>query len=712
MRVDALTEVRTIRFTGVHTIPERRLRELVQTRDRGSFYGLRVALGMVPFVPAPTPHPFSPLVLQQDVARLRREYFRTGFRSATVRYDVTRHETKNLLDVTFVIDEGRALMITDVVVTQRDSLASLPVTKEQQKSWARLERSLRKQRGRRLDLDDARKGRDRLEKWWRDRGYPRAAASMRVRADTGRSEIRLTYRIAPGASARFGEVQVQGNRTLSETTVRKQVQIKPGTPYSAGLLERAQIDLQELDIVRVASVDVPALGPTDTTAAVADSLAGAPIDSVLPVRVQVTEADRHLVSGDLGYVTDAGISSQARWAHRNWSGGGRSLTLTGLAQTGWWALVENPDERYRFAISLKQPSVFGRRTSGALTPFVEHRNDTQDRSTQYGLNTTLFYRIQQLTSVSLDYQIAKRKVYEYRLEDLASGEIDLLTFLVQVAQGQLDSLGSTLDNSTFTLAGNVSALDDPANPHRGVIVRPAIQVTAPSSLSSTAYWRVDAAANGYLPLGRSMVFSTRLALGRLFPFGKSIPGPGDNPQSKFLQLRDVAFTAGGTGDARGWENRLLGPKVPDVRFTAVGDSLVPSADSYVPLGGFARASFSLELQMPLPGFGPNFGSHVFFGRRPGVDERHPIRSRERSVRPAAPVRRHGRRAQPAHTGRADQVQRRIQAQPIGRRSRRRRRRAAGVAGASPARRAAPAQLATLAVPPGDRGKLLGRAESP
>jgi len=72
VRVDALTEVRTIRFTGVHTIPERRLRELVQTRDRGSFYGLRVALGMIPFVPAPTPHPFSPLVLQQDVARLRR----------------------------------------------------------------------------------------------------------------------------------------------------------------------------------------------------------------------------------------------------------------------------------------------------------------------------------------------------------------------------------------------------------------------------------------------------------------------------------------------------------------------------------------------------------------------------------------------------------------------------------------------------------------
>jgi outer membrane protein insertion porin family len=56
---------------------------------------------------------------------------------------------------------------------------------------------------------------------------------------------------------------------------------------------------------------------------------------------------------------------------------------------------------------------------------------------------------------------------------------------------------------------------------------------------------------------------------------------------------------------------LLGPKAPDVRFETVGDTLLPSADGYVPLGGFARGSFSFELQLPFPGLGPNFGSHFF-----------------------------------------------------------------------------------------------------
>ena len=43
---------------------------------------------------------------------------------------------------------------------------------------------------------------------------------------------------------------------------------------------------------------------------------------------------------------------------------------------------------------------------------------------------------------------------------------------------------------------------------------------------------------------------------------------------------ELKFTAGGTGDVRGWENRLLGPKVPDVRFTAAAGIRHALADGY------------------------------------------------------------------------------------------------------------------------------------
>jgi outer membrane protein insertion porin family len=256
-----------------------------------------------------------------------------------------------------------------------------------------------------------------------------------------------------------------------------------------------------------------------------------------------------------------------------------------------------------------------------ITPFVDHRDDTQDRSVQLGLNTTFVYQIHQLESVSLDYQIAQRHVYEYRFGDLASGEIDLLTFLTQVSQGLLTSAGANLNSSTFTLSGILGTLDDPANPHRGALIRPAIQVTAPTSFSSTAYWRLDARAYGYLPLGRRSVLAARFALGRLLPYGKSIPGPDDDPASKALQLRDASFTTGGTGEVRGWEDRLLGPKVPNILFSSVGDSLIPRAEGYVPVGGFQRTLFSLELRLPFPWLGPNFGSRFFLdGGRVWTDD--------------------------------------------------------------------------------------------
>ncbi len=55
-----------------------------------------------------------------------------------------------------------------------------------------------------------------------------------------------------------------------------------------------------------------------------------------------------------------------------------------------------------------------------------------------------------------------------------------------------------------------------------------------------------------------------MSIGRLFPFGKSVPLPGDSPVFSLIRLRDETMTAGGTDDVRGWGSRLLGPKFPAV----------------------------------------------------------------------------------------------------------------------------------------------------
>ena len=104
-------------------------------------------------------------------------------------------------------------------------------------------------------------------------------------------------------------------------------------------------------------------------------------------------------------------------------------------ETGLLALTDNPDLRYRGTVSLQQPHVLRPRASAVVSPFVEYREDSQDRSLEAGSNLTFVYRPSQLFSTSLDYQISTRDIYEFRVEDLAAGNVDLLTFLTQLAEG-------------------------------------------------------------------------------------------------------------------------------------------------------------------------------------------------------------------------------------------------------------------------------------
>jgi outer membrane protein insertion porin family len=614
VEVDERTQVRSIRFEGVASVPERALRDALRTRPFGPLHGLQKALGALPIVPGPAHRPFSPLELQKDVVRMRRVYAQSGFVEAKIRYDVTHDEEKNLLDVTFVVDEGRALTLSKFRVVPNDSVGPLPVPPGEEASWEALASSIQELEGKRLDIPKARATARELSQWWHDRGFPRARLRPRVERDTVAFTVGVGLEVLPGRPARFGEIRVVGTDHLSEDAVLRQIGFAAGDRYSAAELEDAEVGVRNLQIVRFVDADVPALETRDSTqAAPTAPLPAARRDSVdvLPVRVLVTESKERFLSGQVGYVTDGGLAAQSSWEHYNFTGGGRFFTLAGIAQTGWLAPAGRADRRLRFAASLEQPGFVTRRTSGVLSPFFEMRDDDRDRSNQLGLNATVIHRLRPLRSISLDYQIARRHVLSYHTA-LASGDLDLFSLFGVPSEDVIDSLASNLNTSTVTLSAVHGSLDDAANPRRGFVIRPAIQTTFPAALSSVGYRRVDATAHGFVPLGRKFTLATRVSYGRLFPHGKSVPREGENPLAQFLELRDASFTAGGAGDVRGWAYRLLGPKVPDVRFDPVADSLVLRTNGYDPLGGLGRATFSGELQMPFPGFGPRVGTHVFF----------------------------------------------------------------------------------------------------
>jgi len=586
------TEVRSIafRFAGSSTFGAGELRRHIALTDPSSVATVDRFLANLGIGRSLPRHPFQPVELQRDVVRLRRFYERAGFIDPSVDYEVTFDEAANQVEVVFVIDEGRPI----TVVALRGVWHGDSVPDRLRKPWSELIAGLPIVPPARLDRAAVEQTEGAVVAWLAERAYPFARARSEAAVDSATGTAQVLLHATPGPVSRIGSIVIDGNETVADAVVRHALPFRPGDLFSAGALNRGAQRLRSFGIFKLVRVDlVPEQLP----------------DTVVAVRVYVQEDRPRRVTGQVGYVSDGGVAAQAEWLHRNFWGGARSLSITGAGQSGWLAWANNPDRFARGVVTLRQPQLIDRRIDGVLSPFAEYRDDYRDQSWQVGLRGTLLYQLGPIQSVALQYQISRRQIIQYRFGDFSSGEIDILTLLALASAGVLDSLGESFNESVFSITGTFGTLDNPPSPRRGFVVRPSVSVTAPSAFNTTEYSRVDVAAFGYYPIGQRSTIAVRLAAGRLFPYGKSLPEPGDNAGLEYLQLRDVAFTAGGTNDVRGWGSRELGPKFPDVRINVTDSSVV--ATRYIPIGGLSRLLSSVEARLPMPLLGPRFGSHVF-----------------------------------------------------------------------------------------------------
>ncbi|MBA3346315.1 MAG: BamA/TamA family outer membrane protein [Gemmatimonadales bacterium] len=581
------------RFEEGHTLAEEELRRRIALTERGGLIGIRRIFGFLPFVGPIGDHPFDPLELQRDVVRLRNHFWRAGFLDVKVAYDVRYDAESDLVAVAFVIREGPPLLLSSVTFLGSDSgPPRLPA--ELERDWAGFVGEETGQSGRfgeqeRLALAD------RTTRWLRNRGYPFGAAEAGVLVDTAANRAGVTVRVRPGLRARIREILVTGNETVPAGHFTRQLPIGVGDWYSAADLERGRAQLVQLDIVRLALLSVPRESADDSS---------------IVVQLRVTENPPRLLTSEAGFTSDGGLSARTQWVNRSFLGGVRTLTVAAAAQTGALALESPAQRRYRLAVTLFQPYAGDRRLSAAGGPFIEYRDDVRDRSWAVGLEGALVYATGPLKSVSLGYNLSRRRIFDYGFGD----ELDPIEYLPLLGLGSEggDTLATAIRRSTLTLDASYGQLDEFANPRRGYVLRPRISVTTPGALNSSEYLLLDLGATAFLPLNDRIGFTLRAGAGRILPFGSSVAAvESESPFVSLLRLRDVTFTAGGTRDVRGWGSQLLGPKLPEVRVESDGTAGLTFAERYAPVGGLARLVGSVELQLPLPGFSDAWQTFLF-----------------------------------------------------------------------------------------------------
>jgi len=594
--LDGETRVATVRFrfSDGQSLEEGLLRAGIGLHSPGGLGKLRRTLDWLPFVSGPALMPFDPITVQEDKIRLTRIFRREGFPEVAVAYQVRLDTAANTVRVDFEIDQGPPLRLDSVRVVDT---AGQPLTlaPDLEEALRRHLQSLGGHGGQRLGEQLQTRIRSRLLDWLMNHGYAFAVVRDTVvqlpdQPQEDRLRADLILRADPGPQASVGTVTVEGNSRLGEESIVRELPFREGDPFRLSHLLEGQRQVFGLDLVRLALVDVVPDQPHDSTA---------------DVLVTVNEGSLRLLDGRIGYASEGGLAGDASWQHRNFLGGARTFAVDALARTGVWASGTGPQVRLVGSVTLRQPHFGHRQLTGELSPFVEYRNDQLDQSTRTGFDATTVWERGALRSVSLRYGFSVRRVSTTRGGGLA-GASDLISLLQAI-----DTTDLNVRSSVLGAQASWGWVNDLLNPRSGWVARIGADIAGPAGISTVEYGRLEGQLRGFLPLGRRMVLTGRLSGGRLLPFGQSAPESLDDGLPALLRLRDVVFDAGGTDDVRGWSAGLLGPKVADFDVRTSGDSVIlRSAGRYVPLGGLARWTGSVELQLPMPFLG---APHAVFG---------------------------------------------------------------------------------------------------
>ena len=590
------TTVRGIdfKFVGSETFTEGQIKAgaLLATQEPSFFDRLKNALAFLPFVEKTT-YPLVPIELQKDVVRIRNFYHLNGFLKADIDYPASQLDTsRNSIRVIFSVDEGPPLIIDSVAYrTPEGERVATRFGARNSRRWQRFRAQSPIREGERFTSTNFALAKGSTLDWVRNRGYAFVTLDADSLIDAENDRARLTMTVDPGPYTVVDSILIEGNTSVPDNVVRRELPLEVGKPFSQKRLVEGQRELFGLDLFRVAVADVPEQ----------------PRDSTVTVRYTVREANLRLVRAQTGYGLDDGIVLEPSWTHRNFLGGARKFTVSGEYRSGLGARPGGsfePITRVGATVSLRQPYLFNRRTSGIFSTFYIREENPNLRSyyQEGGATATALYEFAPFRNLSLAYTFAR-------------------AFPLRPDAG----LGSGIYNrSVVSASATLGKVDDYLNPKRGTLFRPLVEESGTLIPSGVEYRKVALEGVRYQPLTQRVSFAGRLFAGRLWPTGGSKNQDDPIVEQRFDRIR---FVAGGASDVRGWGLEQLGPRIlrADSIFTPVGGTtggapeavtLDQGSIAYEAVGGLAKIAGNLELRLPFPSLpflklGPEWATAVF-----------------------------------------------------------------------------------------------------
>ena len=493
---------------------------------------------------------FSREQFEADLKRIVAFYHDRGYPDARVSsFDVKLSDDQKSVAITLNISEGEPIVAERIELDGFDVLPPMP--------RRRLDRTLPLKPGQPMDRALILASREAALDQLKNHGYPYAAVRVTEAPGTSDRHRVLTIGTEPGPLAHHGELGIQGNSSVSDQVIRRQLTFRHGDIFSQDKLLESQRNLYALEVFQFANVQ-----------AVREE-GEKPLE--IPTRITVTEGKHRKVNFSLGYGSEERARVEGDWRHVNFFGGARTA--------GVHARYSRLDRGVR--LNFLQPYFFSRQYSFGLQGQYWHNDEPAFVMNNVGGRATITREIGRTRRSAVERRPTTTVSFTYanEWEDYTVSEetlADPTTWDDLIALGIDPSTGSGRGRrSAISLDGGRNTTNNVLDARRGYVAALHLEQAGKWLGGDFDFYEINGELRHYLSIANRVVVAVRAR-------GGSIDGIGGTPETVTVPFYKLYFLGGAT-NLRGWG-----------RF-----EVSPLSEGGTPLGGKTFANFSAEVRVPI-----------------------------------------------------------------------------------------------------------------
>ncbi|MCI0454420.1 MAG: outer membrane protein assembly factor BamA [Candidatus Dadabacteria bacterium] len=440
---------------------------------------------------------FDEEILKDDMLRIHRLYGDHGYYDAKAEYSLEYNDTKDCVEITIKIEEGKPVILKDLNIdlpeylneeVKKDILDSLPIKVDKDFS------SIKYQQAKLV-----------ISAVLSNNGYPNPVIEGEAIVNRKEKWAKVSLKVNPGLLYRFGSITAEGNEKVQSYVITRESTFEKGDIYSAKKLDDTQSRIFQLGLFSSVLIDTDLKEETATA----------------NVNVKVKERKLGEVKIGAGFGTEDLFRGQVVWTKRNFLGGGRRLSVSASA-----SFITQ-----RFLVNLLQPYIIG--GGSELSASLNFERDD----------------FPGFDAGSIVGTVGVRKRFSQFFNAFGSFNVQASRLSNVSNETELFIERNNYFVTFFNFGVSINTTDNILNPRNGTVAIFVLEPSFKALGSQVNYVKGTLQLIGYKEL-LNLVFAKSITVGFIQPFG------GDGTFSVPIFKR---FFAGGSTSMRGFPFQKLGP---------------------------------------------------------------------------------------------------------------------------------------------------------